>query len=105
MTAAEEFQKISWCCHCLGDPGTEQEFRTEQWEEHIADLWWVCFSLKVSIIIKVSYARNVFLLCNALENALSSTFAILLCLYPRGIRGCDHNSRHEAAGGASWVCP
>lgn len=39
--AAEEFQKISWCCHCLGDPGTEQVSRTEQWEEHVADFWWI----------------------------------------------------------------
>lgn len=103
MTAAEELQ-ISCCCHCLGHPGMEQESRTEQWEEHIADLWWVCFFLKVSIIIEVSYVRNVFLLCSALEKN-PSTFAILLCLYPGGIRGCDHNSRQEAAGGVSWVCP
>lgn len=37
------------------------------------------FFLKVSTIIKVSYVRNVLLLCSALENALSSIFAFLLC--------------------------
>ena len=37
------------------------------------------FFLKASIIIKVSYVRNVIMLCNALENALSSIFAFLLC--------------------------
>lgn len=84
MTAAEDFQKISWGCHCLGDLGTEQVSRNEQWEEHSS----TGFCGFVSIRIKASYVRNVFLLCRALENALYPLFAVLLChlsLYPDGI--------------------